>query len=569
MPSRLPRLAGPWARRVAGAAVVVLGVGYLVRVADAPALARVAQAVLADPPGLAAALAAFAAAFGLRTLAWPLVLPALGRGQAWAALHVSLLGNHVLPLRLGEALRVTSVLRRTDLAAAPVVASAVVLRLGDLLAVGVLAALAAPHLAGALVGSWGAVAATIAVVALAAGLVWVHRLGARGRGLRLPGARVAALVGAAWLFEAAVVWQVAHAAGIVLSPLDAVAVTAATIAAQSVAVTPGGVGGYEAAATAALTMLGTPAGPALAVAVVTHGLKTAYSLVVGTVALTVPAPGYWGRLRLPRRLPPRPERSATGPDAPVVAVVPARDEESSVGEVVERLPRRVAGHPVVALVVDDGSRDRTAARASAAGARVVRMGANAGLGAALRRGFAEASALRPAAVGYLDADGEYAPEDLPRVLAPVLAGRADYVVGSRFARGRPRRMRPHRRFGNALLTGLLRWLTRRRDLTDGQSGLRGFSAAAAAHAEIVHDYNYAQVLTLDLLGKGYAYAEVPVGYRRRRAGRSFVRPLVYLRRVLPAIHRELNLPDAPAPARPSAGPASVLDHVPREALAGG
>ena len=80
----------------------------------------------------------------------------------------------------------------------------------------------------------------------------------------------------------------------------------------------------------------------------------------------------------------------------------------------------------------------------------------------------------------------------------------------------------------------------RRPLADAQSGYRALSPAAAAEAEIVHDYNYAQVLTLDLLAKGYRYAEVPIAYRRRRRGHSFIKPVGYLRKVVPAVYRELN-----------------------------
>ena len=336
-------------------------------------------------------------------------------------------------------------------------------------------------------------------------------------------------------------WAAADAAGIALSYPQAVAVTAVTIAAQTVAVAPGGIGGYEAAATAALVGFGAGPGPALAAALVAHAAKTAYALVVGGVALVVPAPGYLGRLRLPRRLPPRPDPVPVEPTAPVVAMLPAHDEEATVGAVVGRLPASVAGRPVVALVVDDGSTDASAARAAAAGAVVVRQPGNLGLGAAVRRGLAEATALRPACVVYLDADGEYAPEELGRLAAPVLSGAADYVVGSRFAGG-PRRMRAHRTLGNRVLTGWVRWTSRRPDLTDGQSGYRAFSPGAAAAAEVVHDYNYAQVLTLDLLGKGYAYAEVPITYAFRTTGTSFVKLGTYLRRVLPAVHRELNTP---------------------------
>ena len=56
----------------------------------------------------------------------------------------------------------------------------------------------------------------------------------------------------------------------------------------------------------------------------------------------------------------------------------------------------------------------------------------------------------------------------------------------------------------------------------------------------MHDYNYAQILTLDLLGKGFVYAEVPITYAFRTTGSSFVRLGTYLRKVVPAVHRELN-----------------------------
>ncbi|MDQ3538582.1 MAG: glycosyltransferase, partial [Actinomycetota bacterium] len=143
-----------------------------------------------------------------------------------------------------------------------------------------------------------------------------------------------------------------------------------------------------------------------------------------------------------------------------------------------------------------------------------------------------------AVAAFCDADGEYAPEELERLVAPILAGRADYVVGSRFS-GDIRRMLPHRRLGNRILTTALRYAARV-PLTDGQSGYRAMSAAAAAGAEVIHDFNYAQVLTLDLLAKGYRYAEVPIGYGFRTSGRSFIRLGRYLRAVVPAVHRELN-----------------------------
>jgi Glycosyl transferase family 2 len=259
------------------------------------------------------------------------------------------------------------------------------------------------------------------------------------------------------------------------------------------------------------------------------------------------------RFRLPPVLPARPAPYRVATEAPVVAVIPVHDEEATVAQVVGGLPRSVQGRHVVAVVVDDGSTDRSAELARAAGAVVVTQPRNMGLGAAVRRGLGEANVLFPAAVVYLDADLEYEPAELPVLAAPVLDGSADYVVGSRFA-GEIRRMLPRRRAGNRLLTAWVRWMTRQH-VTDGQSGYRAFSPRAAAQAEIIHDYNCAQVLTLDLLGKGFVYREVPISYAFREVGTSFVRLGRYLRRVLPAVLRELNR--------------SVLDDMAFEALAGG
>ncbi|HEU4913187.1 MAG TPA: lysylphosphatidylglycerol synthase domain-containing protein, partial [Actinomycetes bacterium] len=524
---------------VVGLALLAVAAVYLAGAVRGEELFRVASAVLADPLGLAAALAAYAAAFGLRTWAWTRVLPGLPARQAWAAIHVSLLGNHVLPLRLGEALRPVSVTRRTAIGWGPATSSTVALRAADLLAVLALALLVSPVPVRAVAGDAGLAAAVVALLAvLAVGVAWGRRHAAA---VRVPGTAVLGSALLAWALEAAVVWQVAQVAGVDLSAYEAVGVTAVTIAAQAVAVTPGGFGTYEAAATAAMVAAGIEPGVAFAVALTTHAVKTVYSLVVGGVALVLPAPTFWGRLRLPRTAPARPPALPIAPDAPVVVMIPVHDEEDAVGGVVSRVPSTCAGRPVELLVVDDGSTDRSAAIAHAAGARVVAQPRNLGLGAAVRRGLAEASAVSPAAVVYLDADGEYFPEDIATVVAPVLEGSADYVVGSRF-RGDIRRMLPHRRAGNLVLTRWVRWMTRRPDLSDGQSGFRAFSPAAAADGEVAHDYNYAQVLTLDLLSKGYAYAEVPIRYAFRESGTSFVRLGRYLRRVLPAVHRELQTP---------------------------
>jgi uncharacterized membrane protein YbhN (UPF0104 family) len=535
-----------------GVTLLVLAVCLLVPAVEVAVLGATARRALSDPLALLAVLAAYLAAFALRARLWTLLLPGVGFGHALAALHVALAGNHVLPLRLGEVLRVTSVTRRTGVPFAAAAASTVTLRAADVLAVVGLAAALGPRAAAGLVGTAGWLLMLPAVALWIAGAWWLRRVTAsRGVAAARPGTSAVVGVGAlaAWLLESALVWQAAHWAGVALGPLDAVLVTAVTIMAQTVAVAPGGLGTYEAAGTAALVALGAPAPAALAAAVAAHAVKTAYALLAGAAAAVVPAPGLLGRLRLPRARP-RPATPVPVPvDAPVVLFLPAHDEEAAVAGVVARVPAEVCGRRVRCLVIDDGSTDATAARAAAAGATVVSLGRNRGLGAAVRRGLAEGVAAGAAAVAFCDADAEYAPEELERLVAPLLDGRADYVVGSRFA-GDIGRMLPHRRLGNRLLTLGLR-LVARTPIGDGQSGYRALSRAAAAAAEIVHDYNYAQVLTLDLLGKGFRYAEVPISYRFRATGRSYIRLGRYLRRVLPAVHRELNAPSGPRPVAPS------------------
>jgi glycosyltransferase involved in cell wall biosynthesis len=224
----------------------------------------------------------------------------------------------------------------------------------------------------------------------------------------------------------------------------------------------------------------------------------------------------------------------------IAVVVPAKDEGATIGALLDGISEiSVPGHDLYPIVVDDGSTDATSGIAKGRGAEVVVHPENRGLGAAVRTGLRAAVASGAVAVAYLDADLEYSPGDIPRLVEPVLSVRADYVLGSRF-RGGVRGMRLYRRVGNYAFTALLVLLTGE-NITDGQTGMRAFSREAADRAEIVHDYNYAQVLTLDLLRKGFRLEEVPIRYSVREHGESFIR-WSYPAKVLPAIWRELRSP---------------------------
>lgn len=531
-----------------GAAIGLVALVVMVRTVDRAAFGAAVSQAADHPGGMALAIGSFALAFILRTIAWQRVLPNLGFGQSLAAIHVALGANHVLPFRMGEPLRVISATRRTSIGFEAAAASTVTLRALDLVAVVAIGLAAAPAVYLGVVG-WAVTVAAVVFGSIAvAGWWWLRSIAARRPDVRLPDAITVAAALVAWPAEAVLVWQVAGFAGIELTASEALVVTTVSVAAQVAAIAPGGLGTYEAAGVAAYVALGHDPEPALVAALGAHALKTAYSIATGTIAVFVPGPALLGRFRL--------ERPGGGPtpqpapaDAPIVLFMPAFNEEAAVAACLRRAPDRVAGRPVELLVIDDGSTDATVARAREAGAEVIELGANRGLGAAVRVGLAEGVRRDAAAVVFCDADGEYPPEELAAMVEPILDGRADYVTGSRFL-GRIDHMRPHRRIGNLALTRLLSIVARRR-ITDGQTGYRALSPAAADAAEVIHDFNYAQVLTLDLLAKGYRHAEVPISYHFRTTGDSFIRLGPYLRKVVPAVYRELNA----APPQ-----AAVADH---------
>jgi glycosyltransferase involved in cell wall biosynthesis len=157
-------------------------------------------------------------------------------------------------------------------------------------------------------------------------------------------------------------------------------------------------------------------------------------------------------------------------------IIPARNEESSVGRVLTALndsPLAGVGTRRV-FVIDDGSTDGTAAVARAAGASVLRHRANLGKGAALLTGCEAALGAGSDLIALMDADGQHEAADLPRLLQPLLDNEADLVLA---ARRFSRQMPPAMRLGNWGLSRAFALLFRRH-MVDTQCGLRAFRAAA-------------------------------------------------------------------------------------------
>lgn len=194
-------------------------------------------------------------------------------------------------------------------------------------------------------------------------------------------------------------------------------------------------------------------------------------------------------------------------------VIPALDEAEVIGRLVRRVPRGVVEE---VIVVDNGSADATAARAAAAGARVVRE-PRRGYGAAC---WAGVSALAPATevAVFLDGDGSQRPEELPRVLAPVLEGRADLVLGARRLGG----AHPvHASLGTRLVAALV---ARRFGVRLGDLGPFRAIRVDLLRRLAMRDraYGWPVEMVVKAAALGARIVEVPVSHAPRQAGRSKV-----------------------------------------------
>jgi glycosyltransferase involved in cell wall biosynthesis len=217
---------------------------------------------------------------------------------------------------------------------------------------------------------------------------------------------------------------------------------------------------------------------------------------------------------------PTPLRRAHRPGPRLVVLIPALNEEETIGLVVSEVPRELKGVGVVeVIVIDDGSNDLTADRAWAAGVDLVaRHPGNRGLAAAFNRGTTEALARGADVVVTLDADGQHDPAAMPRLLAPILAGDADIVVAARPLRD-PSQGSLSRRFGNRLGS----WFARRVmnvPLSDVTSGYRAFTREALLQVHISGGFTYTLETLVQAASKRLRMVEVISPARRRMVGTS-------------------------------------------------
>jgi glycosyltransferase involved in cell wall biosynthesis len=201
----------------------------------------------------------------------------------------------------------------------------------------------------------------------------------------------------------------------------------------------------------------------------------------------------------------------------LIVIIPALNEEKTIGTVVQQVPHSLSGvQEVEVIVVDDGSTDDTAPLARQAGARVLSLGMNRGNGAAVMAGVDAALRAGADIIVTIDADGQFNPADIAHIIQPIVAGEADFVTCTRFAR--PDTI-PHmskvKIWGN-------KWVTRFTNLiggirlTDSSCGFRAYTRDTALRMNCFSTFDYAQEALIAFALHGVRMTEMSLPVRGTR-----------------------------------------------------
>jgi glycosyltransferase involved in cell wall biosynthesis len=193
----------------------------------------------------------------------------------------------------------------------------------------------------------------------------------------------------------------------------------------------------------------------------------------------------------------------------ITAILPAFNEEVSIGSMVLHAKQ----HSDHVVVIDDGSEDRTSEMAKLAGAEVIRHPKNMGKGVALRTGFEHAGKNGCKVVITMDSDGQHDPDDIRKLVLPILNGEADIVNGSRYMNGTDKNTPFYRRAGQIILDKATN-LNSGLHITDTQSGFRAF----ARHTLPVFKFQsnglaIESEMLMDAANAGFKIKEVDIGVR--------------------------------------------------------
>jgi glycosyltransferase involved in cell wall biosynthesis len=220
----------------------------------------------------------------------------------------------------------------------------------------------------------------------------------------------------------------------------------------------------------------------------------------------------------------------------VLVVVPAYNEADSIGGVISQVRTGVPEADV--LVIDDGSTDATAAIAQEAGAFVVSLPHNLGIGSAVQTGYIFAAEMAYDIAVQVDGDGQHNPAEIPEIVAPLLAGQADVVIGSRYIEDRGYITPFLRQMGIFVLATIVSLIIRQR-VTDTTSGFRAVNRRVIEFCAREYPRDYPEPESVVLFRRaGFRVREIPVTMNPRYGGQSSITPLRsfhYIVKVLLAI----------------------------------
>ena len=200
----------------------------------------------------------------------------------------------------------------------------------------------------------------------------------------------------------------------------------------------------------------------------------------------------------------------------LVVTIPSYNEEPSIASVIKEIPRTIHGvDQIQILVINDGSTDRTTEIASQAGAhKILSHKYNMGLAQTFRDGLNEALEMGADIIVNTDADFQYNGLEIPKLIAPILEGKADIVLGDRQIDNLDH-MPWGNLWGNKIATCVTRLATGL-PIKDAQSGFRAFSREAALRMNLTGDYTYTQETIIQAANKHLTIEQIPVEFRKKR-----------------------------------------------------
>jgi glycosyltransferase involved in cell wall biosynthesis len=223
----------------------------------------------------------------------------------------------------------------------------------------------------------------------------------------------------------------------------------------------------------------------------------------------------------------------------VLVIIPAFNEEKSLPNVIAGICRH---RGVDVVVINDGSHDLTPEVALQAGAQVINLPFNLGIGGAVQTGYLFAFKSGYDVAVQVDADGQHNPEDLLKIVLPVVRGEADMVVGSRYVEETGYRTPMVRKMGMLVFSAVVSFINGQR-LHDTTSGYRAVNKKVIEFFADNYPTDYPEVEALVVLSKnGYSIKEVPVTMSHREHGQSSITPLksvYYMVKVLLAVFMNL------------------------------